>query len=491
MEAYQAQKNESKIEREDKIITIRTDDVLETSYLYIYKDKYRKPTLKTMRDYRRKTERQKIQKQVKLILLYFDNWPYIVSNNNLSEYDQHELIRAIYECIKLEIAFNPKRTSQILNYICMYHFKTKEFIELIENDINEINGLSFANIEFIRILKENIKSSNSLLNSSVILSIIMCSDFNLIKRGNLEILESYKQRLNYEIIRSNEEANKIVKLKLNLKSIMKKTNILETKKKICSGLLALTLLGSSGALASKIIASEKSTYAIETQIFTSLGKESNEINYSSIEPIILKTLEVYNEAYMENGELYRTIDTYDLTGTTSTSNEEYYSLDLTSLPILETKTIPLEDDDIPNSYKAISELKVRKRSLGEIGFVSFLSFCVLETTVLIVPFNLGKIYIDNKNDKLGVLYSEYQELMQDLILNINTCKEFLEKNTQTLYRLLVLCEEIIHSCDISELSFEDKSTINAYEDIRKRCLEIQSILNDEELDKYVKKYMKK
>lgn len=241
-----------------------------------------------MRDYRRKTERQKIQKQVKLILLYFDNWPYIVSNNNLSEYDQHELIRAIYECIKLEIAFNPKRTSQILNYICMYHFKTKEFIELIENDINEINGLSFANIEFIRLLKENIKSSNSLLNSSVILSIIMCSDFNLIKRGNLEILESYKQRLNYEIIRSNEEANKIVKLKLNLKSIMKKTNILETKKKICSGLLALTLLGSSGALASKIIASEKSTYAIETQIFTSLGKESNEINYSSIEPIILK-----------------------------------------------------------------------------------------------------------------------------------------------------------------------------------------------------------
>lgn len=194
---------------------------------------------------------------------------------------------------------------------------------------------------------------------------------------------------------------------------------------------------------------------------------------------------------MENGELYRTIDTYDLTGTTSTSNEEYYSLDLTSLPILETKIIPLEDDDIPNSYKAISKLKVRKRSLGEIGFVSFLSFCVLETTVLIVPFNLGKIYIDNKNDKLGVLYSEYQELMQDLILNINTCKEFLEKNTQTLYRLLVLYEEIIHSCDISELSFEDKSTINAYEDIRKRCLEIQSILNDEELDKYVKKYMKK
>lgn len=455
--------------------------------MFIYKEKYKKPRLINLRVNRHKLERERVEKQAIIIIRYMDYWDKLILKNNLDEYKQYELIRAIYEHIKLEIAYNSSRKSSILSYILHYNFKIKEFTELIKNDINEIRRSTFGNIELINFLNQNISLNKTLLNNDVILSIILCTNIDLIRRANKETLETYKKPLTESLTEANQKVEKINDIKPKLNDIKKKKNVLETKKRICSSILALSVLGSTIGIGTHLYNEEKLKYKTDIHTFTSLGQEFNKKSSSIVPSPSLKTLDVYNEVYETDDKLYRTIETYDLS-TTSMSNEEYYTLDLTDIPLIETKTVEVKRSDTLNSYKAVNYLTENEIKDGEMLAIDFLRFCLLNVSILGNPLLLGITYINKKKKLIFTLNKEYEDLKKELLNN--KVKALFDLDDKVFHKTLKLCEEIIYLSKINNSSDEYQNIIRDYELIQKEYEKITSFLK-EDLENYTKKLNKR
>lgn len=154
-------------------------------HLKVYKDKSKTPELYSevlgpVQD--EKTLNHYVEKIEELI----HNWINIAPQ--YSDFIQGEILKAIYQYIKLELCYNENNQSKLLKKI-RGNFYIEAFKNFVKDDINHIKSSTYIEPSLLEYLNQTLKISKNLLDDNLIRTIIMCLDYDLIRKGNTRCLK--------------------------------------------------------------------------------------------------------------------------------------------------------------------------------------------------------------------------------------------------------------------------------------------------------------
>lgn len=473
---------ESKEERgryNQRFVLRNLEDPFYNWYLCIYKDKYKLPKL--VGDYDL-SEKEKVDKSIDLLIKVIEK---NLETFSKDEFVKNEFLKVVYEHIKIEICHSLNRTSKLLEVSKEYGLDIES---LVRKDIENIKCSTYVDSEMLEYFKRTLKIHDNILNPNVIKSIVMCTNYELIRKGNKAILDNSYQSLketNYEDLKENiKTQNKIVKKRLK----EKRKDFIRTS---LIGTLMVLTIGASilGFKPISNIASYNAgtiiTYKTTTESYTSLGNfnETEEYMDLSIESPKV-TLTIYGEPYEVNGELLRKIEKYNVKDFETTSDlEKYYNIDFDSLLIepFFTNTQKLEEDDSLEKYIEVSRITQDKESPNEEQnkryYVEILIvLCLALVGIAFIPLGIEYIKLRRSLEFLDVSKTLYNDETYKLILLINKCKKILEENGYTLSDAIKLCDEIVGRDSYDDLGDEYKKTIETYKKIRDEHSELIELL---------------
>lgn len=498
MESYQLEKeSEGQIERQDREIYLESRFLGSGGWrLQTFKDESKKPILRNKK-YNEVTYEKNLNEFVKEILFIINNWKGITVYNKLNEFAKRELLKVIYESIKIEIAFNKDRNSTILKHIINYNFEISSFQEMIQKDLVEIMSSSFGDPELIELLTRTIKiKNNDILNEDVIRSITMCTDYDLVRKGNKSILESLKKEITTNLNKVNLELeNKFSKLRTTIIENRESFKRYTISKRIVSGALAGVLL-TIPVVSKNIIKSENKTYKTTHTIYSSIEEKKEETEYTkdSIDNSII--INVYGTPYLIDNTLYRDIKTYDMEYIETESElEKYCNFEFNLFPIEPNSitTVEVTEDDILEEYRTIEKINQDKNDTKtlEQEEIDYLTIIFLSIFIALGPIGIGttviafqKAWIKHLNKDLEPNISEIQTLMTE-------CLNTLKRNNLTLIEAIKLTDEIIGTEEYDNLPEEYKAVLDEYTKLKKENKELIETLNEDSVNKYIKKYEKK
>lgn len=358
------------LKRSDQTIQIKfnfSDNKLfniEYWYLRIYRDSYKIPKLEN--DYCNNP-----LQMIDYIYDFVNHFEEICELNKLSDFVQKELIRVIYYYIKEELIIN-RDTSKILNLIKEKQFKIDEFKYLIKKDIKMINASTYGNIDLIDYL-DRIIEVKDLMSKEVIRVVIMCEDYEKIREGNLNILESRKEKLNARLSRIRQE------VKIGIET--KKVKILDLRKKIKSIILSrvriiclfsvLTLIDS---LVSKRVFDKMFTmpvilpfllYIVICKLFCDIDKDELILNKKELTNELIKTKKYLNDLKEELNSLSMSLKEVKVISNEIIGYERLEDLDLKYQQIIEYYDIISAKHEELNTLFNDDEIHKLVKRLGE------------------------------------------------------------------------------------------------------------------------------
>lgn len=486
---------EEKIKRRDDLIWLKNDyanNYFIDYTLIVNKDERIRPIINCyLDDFFNNENHLKEHKHIEYIILFLTHYDELCQINKMDEFLQSEFLKVVYDHIKLELAYN-RYESKLLNFIIENNFKINEFNDMVKYDIDKINRSTYVDSEMLEYFKRMLKTHNELLNVNVIRSIVMCTNYELIRNASKNRLKSnfqntkstlkdLKLNLKYLLI---DKKNKIKECRNEYKKIIKKKNIVIS--------LAILIIISASFGATKLVEPRlKTTYMTYSNVSSPTITEDYELKIDDNTP----TLKIYSEAYLEDGIFYRDIETYKVEDFTSTSAlEEYYNYDFSIIePINIDKKVIVNDNELKQEYREV--LKIYQDENDEIKINNDLG-CVLSIIVMTallsaVPLIPVAAVIDKTNFDIEEIKMKYYPIFVEAQRLITKLKESGEDIGKFLKESVLLCDELIGSEDISSLSEECQSLIKEYENFRNEHAELIEQITNDEINEYIKKYEKK
>lgn len=459
------------------------EDPLYNWYLCVYKDKCKLPKLVCHNNLSKK---EKVDKSIDLLIKVIER---NLETFSKDEFVKNEFLKVVYEHIKIEICHSLDRTSKLLDVSKEYGLDIES---LVRKDIEEIKASTYVDSEMLEYFKRTLKLHDNILNPDVIKSIVMCTNYDLVRKGNKVILENYYQNLketDYKDLKENiKTQNKIVKKRLK----EKRRDFIRTS---LIGTLMVLTIGASilGFKPISNIASHNAgtiiTYKTTTESYTSLGNfnETEEYMDLSIESPKV-TLTIYGEPYEVNGELLRKIEKYNVKDFETPSDlENYYNIDFDSLLIepFFTDTKKLEENAPLEKYIEVSRIIQDKDSPNEEQnkryYAEILIMLILLLIIItLIPLSVEYFKLRRSLEFLDISKTLYNDETYKLILLINKCKQILEENGYTLSDAIKLCDEIVGRDSYDDLSDEYKRTIETYKKIRDEHSELIELLKEDD-----------
>ena len=428
-----------------------------------------------------------IQKLEELI----DKWNSITKQ--YSDFVKEELLKSIYYYIKLEICFSENNQSKLLKKIKESKFEEHTFSMLIKEDLKTIKSLTFIEPEMLQYLERTAMLCTDILDDNLIRSIIMCMDYDLIRKGSKSLLESKLSAI--EISDYHDSLYNVRNKRVTHKtySDWKRRDSLKTS--FFASLLALTI-GAGVFVDAKISAGIKEasvtkTYKTKIETFTSLGGYTEEEKYSPRYDKQSSLLKMYSEAFESEEGLVRTVDYYQISDFDTTDElEKYYTLDLSLLSPYYTEVIKADENgqgyiEIEKTTQDLTE------SVDEVDYDGYIGMSLLIVLLTAVILLLPGIPECNK------LINTFREYLIDKEICKNSKEHLsnaliqahllLEQNGLTLDEALRRCDEIIGSDSLDELSDEYKQIIERYKEIRKTHTDLESLLKEKGLKRLLRK----
>lgn len=477
---------EKQKERKDEIKFITIDH--SKCELHINNKSHKKPSLICFNDFVM-PRKEKINNYKDLSVRCLENWNEVIVENKLNDDEEKELIKAIYEHIKEEIAYNQERKSEILKYIIEHKIKVEQFEKLIKEDIKEIKTSTFGHKPLIDLLDQNIKLSETLLNPQIILSIMMNNDIERLRRGNEYILRNNNDAC-IETFAKESQANMgyLTDQKTKIKDLLKSKKKLILKKQICAGLLTMCLMGSVTYTGIGTFFGRQFKYSTTTTQYTSLGEESKNTTLNYEKTKALKTLEIYNEPYTEDGKLVRSVETYDISTIPAENYEDYYTLDITQMTPIKTEIVELTNKSQFKTYKAVNYVVDEERSAADIIFLNTISFVILNIMILLIPYiTLYIIKIKNKK-KIELLDKDIDVIAKEITQLMRYYDCIVERYGDTVEGAMKLCDEIICMDKLNDLTPEQQKIIEKYKKIKQTKDTMSEYISDQELQESIETY---
>lgn len=500
MENYQVK--EEKIESKDYKYKFGNS----TYFFETYKDRRKHPriynmlaTPKTMTDEEFFDE---IKIEISLIITELTENPNLF---NSDKFIKSEFLKVLLKLIKIELCYSKKST--LLEFLIKENYNIELLKSLIKKEIEGFYASSFGNPELTEYLNRNISIYNDFLSPSIIRALVMCTDYELIRKGNLHILNEYKEELE-NLSFSENRKEKIVKNSLKfLKEKSKNATTLNIRKRFCASALAILIgFGGTGIVKTflSLNDSKVTTYKTIHETYTSLGDKEIIEEYLSL--IINNTpkLKIYGETYEKDGIFYKDVTTYKINDFSETTDlSKYYDIDFNLLPIEpeEITTEIVSEKDYLEEYKVIekytqdeSDTKeiIRERELSEKILSNILAFLIsiLEVVAVVcfgLPTLLSFFKVKDQYIYTKKLCKEKTDSIKELI---EDCLSLLKKSGLTIEDAIKLCDEIAYSQDLNDLDEEYLRVINTYKTLKEQNQALIESLNKTSDDKIIKKYEK-
>lgn len=484
LEPKQIQRYDANISLKDKLFKG------EDWHLKVYVNKSKMPELYStilgpVRD--EKSLSKYIQKLEELI----DKWNSITKQ--YSDFIKEELLKSIYYYIKLELCFSENNQSRLLKKIKESKFEEYTFSMLVKEDLKTIKLYTFIEPEMLKYLERTVMLSTDILDDNLIRSIIMCMDYDLIRKGSKSLLESKLSTIEISDYHNSNYNVRNQRATHKTYSHWKRKDSLKTS--FFASLLALTV-GVGVFVDAKSIKNIKEdstvkTYKTKIETFTSLGGYTEEEKYFPRYDKQSSVLKVYSEATQSEEGLVRTVDYYQISDFDTTDElEKYYTLDLSLLSPYYTETVKVTENG--QSYieieRATQDLTESVDEIDYDGYIGMSIFICLMTAVMLllpgVPETLKLIdtfrnYLIDKE-----LCKKSKEHLSNALIQAQL---LLEQNGLTLNEALRRCDEIIGSDSLDELSDEYKQIIERYKEIRKTHTDLESLLKEKGLKRLLRK----
>jgi len=428
-----------------------------------------------------------IQKLEELI----DKWNSITKQ--YSDFVKEELLKAIYYYIKLELCFSENNKSKLLKKIKESKFEEYTFSMLIKDDLKTIKSYTFIEPEMLEYLERTAMLCTDILDDNLIRSIIMCMDYDLIRKGSKSLLESKLSAI--EISDYHDSLYNVRNKRVTHKTYSDWKRKDSVKTSFFASLLALTI-GAGVFVDAKISvgikeASVTKTYKTKIETFTSLGGYTEEEKYYPRYDTQTSILKVYSEPFESEEGLVRKVDYYQIYNFATTEElEKYYALDLSLLSPYYTETVKVTENG--QSYMEIEKItQDLTESVDEVDYNGYISLSILivilTALILLIPgipecnklINTFREYLIDKE----ICKNSKEHLSNALI----QAQLLLEQNGLTLNEALRRCDEIIGSDSLDELSDEYKQIIERYKEIRKKHTDLESLLKERDLKRVLRK----
>lgn len=461
-------------------------------HLKVYKDKSKTPMIYSeilgpVQD--EKTLARYVSKLEELI----HNWINIAPQ--YSDFIQGEILKAIYQYIKLELCYNENNQSKLLKKV-RGNFYIEVFRNFVKDDINHIKSSTYIELSLLEYLNQTLKISKNLLDDNLIRTIIMCLDYDLIRKGNKSIIE--RKLSTIELKDYNETKYYINDRRETYKYHLKEKRLDALKSSLLASLLALTV-GAGVFVDAKISkglkkASTRETYKTTIETFTNLGGLTKEEKYAPIyNEQTSSMLRTYSEPYETDDGLFRTVNSYKISDfDTKEDLEKYYNIDFSLLDPNFTQKIKVEDSDTLSSYieieRTTQDLNDTSNEFNENEYNLKMFLIVIATVLfLLIPGVPEALFLIDRllqyscdND----IVKRWEELLCELLTK---SQELLEKNGYTLESAMKKCDEIIGSDDYDTLDPKYKKIIEKYKEIRNKHTELEELLQERELKKFLKR----
>lgn len=428
-----------------------------------------------------------IQKLEELI----DKWNSITKQ--YSDFVKEELLKAIYYYIKLELCFSENNKSKLLKKIKESKFEEYTFSMLIKDDLKTIKSYTFIEPEMLEYLERTAMLCTDILDDNLIRSIIMCMDYDLIRKGSKSLLESKLSAI--EISDYHDSLYNVRNKRVTHKTYSDWKRKDSVKTSFFASLLALTI-GAGVFVDAKISvgikeASVTKTYKTKIETFTSLGGYTEEEKYYPRYDTQTSILKVYSEPFESEEGLVRKVDYYQIYNFATTEElEKYYALDLSLLSPYYTETVKVTENG--QSYMEIEKItQDLTESVDEVDYNGYISLSILivilTALILLIPgisecnklINTFREYLIDKE-----LCKKSKEHLSNALIQAQL---LLEQNGLTLNEALRRCDEIIGSDSLDELSDEYKQIIERYKEIRKTHTDLESLLKEKGLKRLLRK----
>jgi len=416
---------------------------------------------------------------------------------------EQKILREFYnvalEVSKLEILYC--NTSRIIDFITQSENKVhlRLFNKAIESNIEEIRKLTYVHPVAMKNLNNTYNRiqinypKDNLVSEDIILRLLACNDFEKVKELIETRIKTIFEKLDIlleEIKDYSEDLNSLVKSANSLKIERSKARISITK--LLAGLLgivtplSLTCFIKSGSLANYAAIKEK-LYETTTKTYSENNTESE--SYQKLMETITweglknapasRTLEVLGEVRIEDGELKRDYEIYDISS---------YSFDI-SLDVYTTLYM-----DNPNNFESMKiDAGTRNASIDEYKYTDII---VTETIQdlenpkevpneedkreyqLIIIFLdtlltlLLSIYILNKLKKqLKEAISKSKTIKtynEDIAETRLTLMDLLNKSADNIAKCNDLCRKLTELLETSEMTEEEKNFLRELEKLIKQ-----------------------
>jgi len=420
-----------------------------------------------------------------------EKWRPITKNH--TDFIKEELLKSIYYYIKLELCFNENNQSNLLKKIKENNFYIDKFNTFIEDDLNIIKSSIFIDIQILEYLKQTLTISNDLLSNQVIRCIIMCTNYDLIRKGDKSIIET---KLSTTKVTGYQNILYEVK---NRRTTFKKNSHLKRKYSIktsfFASLLALTV-GAGTFVDVKIHeglknASITHTYKTKVETFTSLGGYTEEEKYMPKYDEASSILKSYSETFETEEGLVRTVEYYQIYDFNTTNElEKYYTLDLSLLKPYYKDVV--ESDGNDQSYieieKITQDLNDVEDEIDYDGYIGMSILLILVTALILILPCLAEVFTIMASYNRYLLEKEISKKYKKILYNtLMQARNLLEQNGLTLDEALRRCDEIIGTDSLDDLSSEYKQIIERYKEIRKEHTDLENLLKQRDLKRILRK----
>lgn len=467
-----------KEERFDKKIYIKSKN---GSYLSIYKDKTKSPTLECINE-ENLSEEEILEEKIEAILLLIKALSYEIFKN---DFVKKEALKIIYEYIKIEICYNEEGKSKILEKV---KEKNLDITKLVQKDIEEMACSAYIDPSLYEYFKNVQKLYKNTYDENIIKAIIMCTNYGLIKKGNKHILDN-----KYQTLKQTRYYRLTYDTKIEIEKTQKE---LKAKRKDLLKVVILAIGTIATVVTSNLIYNhfnnhfqnevpKETQYQTITETYTSLDTYEKEEGLSEylIDPSRI-LLTRYEKAYESDGELLRKVSMYYVTNFETTKDlKKYYEIDFdnTLFQPFSHKIIKVEEDAPLEEYIEIERMTQDEENKIEkpnktISFATNGALAIICVGIL----GLSLIYEGKKIieyyeyfDTSKIIYKDQEEKLKKLI---KRCQKILEKNGYTLQSAMKRCDEIIGTSSYKELTEEYKETIEMYQKIKKEHEELEKTI---------------
>lgn len=410
-----------------------------------------------------------------------------------------EFYKVIYDYIKFEVVYT-KESSLFKLVETNPNLKRKYIRELINKDLEDINKRTYINPTLLDYLN-NCLNINDVLSKEVIKAIIMCNDYNLIRKGNRYILKKQKELIQEQISKNKNTYRNIMN---NIDHINMYYREIVNKRLCISFLSVLMVIFSSSGLVfghAAIKTSKKvMTYKTTHEIYSSLGTKEEHTEYESLLEDA-SYITVYNEPYLIDNVLYRDVDTYNINDfeTLDELNKLYeIDFDLLKYEPVKIETIEVSENDIQECYKIIEKIRQdstdTKEQTEELSFSKKMVYYftgIILITLLLAIGALGIALIQEKIKGLKINKDYLKQFLSEFKINREDYRYYLNKLNLTLTDAIKLCDEIVGLEEIETLDDKYKQIIEEYKILRNQYGDLETNITNIDNDKLVKKYKRK